>query len=50
MTDKEKVKQLEKDLAICRKKVAKLQKEITVLMQEIIVINPEWSEYIENDP
>ncbi len=44
------IRQLEKELAVCRRKVEKLQKEITVLMQEIIVINPEWSEYIENDP
>ena len=49
VTDKEKIRQLEKDLAICRKTVEKLQKEITVLMQEIMVINPEWREYIEND-
>ena len=50
MSDKEKILQLEKDLAICKKTVEKLQMEITVLMQEIMVINPEWSDYIENDP
>jgi hypothetical protein len=34
MTDKEKIRQLEKDLAICRKTVEKLQKEISVFKQE----------------
>ena len=45
MTDKEKILQLEKDLAICRKTVEKLSKENSALRQEIIVINPEWREW-----
>lgn len=47
MTDKEKIHQLEKDLAIARKTVERLQKEMCVLKQEILVIIPEWSEWVE---
>jgi hypothetical protein len=50
MTDKEKVEQMEKDLANCRMTIEGIIKELFVLQQEIMVINPEWKEYLNNDP
>ena len=41
MTDKEKPRQFEKDLAICRKTVEKLSKEVSTLKQEIFVLKAE---------
>ena len=50
MNNKERIRQLEKDLFICRKTVEKLSKENSALKQEIMVINPKWMEYLENEP
>ena len=41
MTDKERIRQLEKDLAICRKTVEKLSKENSALKLEVGVRNKE---------
>ena len=41
MTLKKKILQLEKDLAICRKKVEKLHQENTELKKEILRRDPE---------
>jgi len=38
MTDKERIHQLEKELAICRRTVGKMAKEISALKQEILIL------------
>jgi predicted RNase H-like nuclease (RuvC/YqgF family) len=40
MTDKERIKQLEKDLALCRKTVEKLTKEKSILESELFTVDP----------
>jgi predicted nucleic acid-binding Zn-ribbon protein len=37
---KERIRQLEKELAICRKTIKKMSKKISVLKQEIFRIDP----------
>ncbi|MCK5136635.1 MAG: hypothetical protein KAR19_12655 [Bacteroidales bacterium] len=44
----EKLMITEKALSVCRWTVEKLQKKISVLRQEIIVIIPEWREWKKN--
>ena len=40
MTEKEKIKKLEKDLAVCRKTVEKLTKEKKILLNELFSVDP----------
>lgn len=40
MTDKERIRQLEKDLAVCRKTVLKLTKDKQLLMDELFIFDP----------
>ena len=40
MGDKEKIRKLEKDLAICRKTVTLLSKEKQILMDELFTMDP----------
>lgn len=40
MVDKKRIRQLEKDLAICRKTVGKLSKEKQILMDELFTVDP----------
>ena len=40
MTDKEKIRELEKQLALCRKTVEKLSKEKQILMDELFTVDP----------
>ncbi len=41
MTEKEKVKQIEKALAVCQKTVRELAKEISALKQDVFLLKEE---------